>query len=155
MRRILSVFVVVALMLSASACGAIAEPEPTPIQLTTSNIHNYLEIDLGYLNHEQSTLMGLRHDEADITLSTYAVADGTFENVEISITIKLTQGWNCNSSDMAYDKDCPNNIVCEFRMPVTGSYTETHKVSALNTWLNLDYTSYVINSVSGTFIPAA
>ena len=159
MRRILSVFVVVALMLSASACGADAEPEPTPtaIQLTTSNFDEYLNYRITVTDDGYSSKDGVVYRNAKITFEIYPIASGSFENVEIDVALNhFTTGWYAAEYGGGIKEDFDKFIRTDFVIPTSGNYSETHTISSLAI-VNYDAPTAKVwfYSVSGTFIPAA
>lgn len=159
MKKCLAIILTLVLTLSLVACGG--EPtETTPtappeVQLTAHNIKDYLAFEFDYSEVESKTKYDFTFGYTDITMKSYAVSSGSFNNVEITVKIYLPFGWYVSSNDKAYDENNTDELVYSFRLPASGEYTTTHDLIASTVWSkpNSNTVSYVITSVSGTFVP--
>lgn len=159
MKKCLAIILTLVLALSLVACGG--EPKettptaPPEVQLTVDNINDYLAFEFDYSKVERETKLGISFGYTDITMKSYAVSAGSFNNVEITVEIPLTNGWSVSSSDEAYDKNNDEVLVCSFRLPASGEYTNTHDLIASMVYSDPDSNNvrYTITSVSGTFVP--
>lgn len=140
-----------AMLLSLCACSAGSKE----ITLTVDNIDDYLAFEFDYSKVEKEKKLGISFGYTDITMKSYAVSAGSFNDVKITVEIPLTNGWSVASSDEAYDENNPDVLTCSFRLPATGEYTNTHDLIAAVVYSNPDSNNikYTITSVSGTFVP--
>ena len=113
----------------------------TKVELTANNIEDYLAIELDD-----------RHDGyyQKLTITTYAVVGGSFNNTKITLKFDLAPGWSTNSDDS-------NELTCSIRLPASGNFTETYTLSFDASQYFDGYTEfdYIITAVSGSFDPAA
>lgn len=154
MKKIFALFLAVIMTLSLTACGG--ETKNKEIQLTTDNISNYLAFEFDYSKVERENTLGISFGYTDITMKSFAVSAGSFDNVEITVEIPLTNGWSVSSSDKAYDENNSEMVICSFRLPASGEYTDTHDLIAAMVYKDPDSSNikYTITSVSGTFTPS-
>lgn len=119
------------------------------IPLTVDNLEDYLAIEFDFSKDGYY---------ADVTMETFAVAAGGFNNVKISVEIDLPWGWVLSSGDEMYDGEETSNFSYTFRLPASGEYTETHHSTVSFSYDFVDPDgdiNYTITSVSGTFAPMA
>ena len=151
MKKLMALILTAALALCLAACGGTKE-----VELTKDNIEEYLDFDFDYSEVERQKTIGITFGYTDITCNTYAVQAGDFNNVEVTVEILLNNGWSVSSSDTAYDKNNPEILTMNFRIPVDGEYTKTHDLIASIVFQDPDAQNinYNITSVSGTFTPS-
>ena len=163
MKKTISLILLLVMGLSLWSCGGgskeivpdeLKEVETKEIELTVDNIKDYLAFEFDYSKVERQTKIGISFGYTDITMRSYAVSSGSFNNVEITVEIHLTNGWSVASSDEAYDRTNSEVLTCSFRLPASGEYTDTHDLIAAGVYSNPDSKNvyYTITSVSGKFI---
>ena len=155
MKKTISLLLAIILCLSLCACSD-GTKAPAEVELTVDNINEYLAFEFDYSKVERESKIGLSFGYTDLTLSTYAVAAGSFSNAEITVEIPLTNGWSVSSGDEAYDENNSDVLVCTFRIPASGTYTDTHDLIASVVFSDPDSSNirYTVTAVSGTFIPS-
>ena len=151
MKKTLLFVLSLAMLLSLCACGGGSKEIP----LTVDNIDDYLAFEFDYSKVERERKIGMSFGYTDITMKSYAVSAGSFNDVEITVEIPLTNGWSVTSSDEAYDENNDETLICSFRLPASGEYTDTHSLIASVVFSDPDSNNvkYNITSVSGTFVP--
>ncbi len=130
---------------------------PKSVELTTANIQSYLSISLEYSKPETHITMGITFGESNVSLKMYPVKGGTFENVELTVEVPVSGLWHVSSSDKAYDEANADTLICKIKLPASGTYDETHKISGIGSGGTIMDPSigsrFTIKSVTGTFIP--
>ena len=127
--------------------------KPKEIQLTTSNINEYLSIEGSYGKITRETKLGISFGYSDFTISIYPSVPGYFSNVEIELEINLTYGWDVSSSDPAFS-DNDGYLRTTIKLPANGTKEEVHDLIASMSYGNHSNSPYVkIVSVTGTFQP--
>ena len=151
MKKALSAILLAAALMALCACSS----EPEPVELTTDNIEDYLAFSFDYSDVERQTKIGISFGYTDLTLDCYAVASGSFTDASVTVESPLTNGWGVSSADKAYNPDDTETLVCSFRLPANGSYSETHDLIAAIAYSDPDVQNiaYTITEVSGTFTP--
>lgn len=158
MKKILALFVTIAMAFSMIACNA-SEPEntekdaPAEIELTEDNILDYLEVELTFSDFDYEYILYTYFSSGDVNIHTYAVEDGTFSQVRLVVrpvnipTYMGTQEWYPTG-------DSDADIEFEFRLPADGEYDSSINITCANNSGTLNGScDFEIVSVSGTFIP--
>lgn len=154
MRKSLVLLLATLMALSLIACGR--EAKEKEVQLTTDNISDYLAFEFDYSEVERQKKLGISFGNTDITMRSYAVAAGSFNGVSITVEIPLSNGWSVSSVDKAYNENNSEVLICSFRLPSSGEYTDIHHLIASMMYSDPDSRNvkYTITSVSGTFAPS-
>lgn len=150
MKKIVALLLTFVLCFALCACGG-----PKEVVLTRENIEEYLAFDFNYGDVERQKKIGLTFGYTDLNVKAYAISSGSFENVKITLSIPLNNGWSVSSSDSAYDKNNDETLTLSFNLPATGEYTSTHDLIASVAFSDPKNQNirYSITEVSGTFIP--
>lgn len=156
MKKRIVLLLVLIMTLSLCACGKDAgkknDDAPKEVELTTDNIEDYLAFTFDYAEvTKKNNVLGIPHGYTEITLSTYAVRGGTFNNVEITVEVPLSVGWEVSSSDKAYVEGDADTLTCSFRLPANGDYSETHDLSSITAIDPKTNVKYQITNVSGSY----
>ena len=151
MKKIIALLLAALLCFTVCACGG----APKTVELTTDNIEEYLSFNFAYGDVERQTKLGISFGYTDLTMKTYAISSGNFENVKITLSVPLKNGWAVSSSDSAYNKADSETLTITFTLPASGELTATHDLIASMVYSNPDNQNinYTITSVTGTFIP--
>ncbi len=161
MKKTLCILLTVLLTVALVSCDSAQTPaqsssanKPTTVQLTTSNITDYLSIEGIYGQTTRETQFGMSIGHSNFTFSINPVVPGDFYNTKIKLQVSLTWGWNVSSSDPAYS-DSDGYLTTTITIPTHGSKEETHDLIATIGYLNHDNQSVKIEvvSVEGTFMP--
>ena len=100
-----------------------------PKELSSSNINEYLSIDLSYGEYENHSLLGYGYRTLDVYLKTYPVAPVSFQNVEITVEISCPIAWETRSSDSAYNEADDSTMKFTIKLPADGKYEEVHGIT--------------------------
>ena len=153
MKRWIAVLLALVMVLGMVGCGGSAkEPEPTAppeltpeptkeIELTGDNLFNYLHVDISF-----------NKNEGTVTINTYPIVGGSFNNVKFIIHRQLTAPMSTgsysvymNDSAYKYVEGLPDSLevngesrpnpyknwlITVITLPADGKYTETHKIWA-------------------------
>lgn len=125
-----------------------SEEKSKRVQLTTNNIDDYLAIEI--------------NDRPDgyyqkLTIKTFAVAGGSFNNAKVTLKFTLAPGWSATSQTEPNISNEPEVFFCTFRIPASGDHTENHTLFFISAGDFPGYNDfeYVVTEVSGTFVPAS
>jgi len=178
MKKLLVLVLLIIMALGLCACGKkeisgvkqfTYDYEDTPIvesdnsiELTTSNLEDYLQIELSDANFDTHSQYGLMHYlSGDIVIDVYPVSSGSFENVTISLELSAPNKWFFLDKGSNYDetKTYPNEIEAEIKLHANGEGTYSYQIATENYGAYVynrieipsDY-SYQITSVSGTLV---
>ena len=167
MKKKLSIIVIVSLMLCLTACGSgnantnseSIVTEKKTVSLTNDNIKNYVNFDGSFTNGDYT--MGIvNYAEATLEFQAYPVADGDFNNVEITLVGTSNEHTFTYMNDMGNywhlsdaDRDA-KNIEITFTLGVDGRFSKNYSVECLNNTGKLSGNcDFRVISVSGTFEP--
>lgn len=124
------------------------------IELTEDNISSYLSINFSYSEMEETPFFD-SHTlySMDVVLNTYPTIGGSFNNVDITVTVPLedNMGWEVKGGDNAAKTSGDGYLSFSFRLPADGNYTESHGISSIFGVILNDDIQYKITDVSGTF----
>ena len=178
MKRVISFVMVLVVCLSLCACKeATVEPtvppttestEPKEIILTTDNINEYL-------------VMKVKFEGSTVSIETYPIVGGSFNNVELVLNVYLGDPWfkispndpsykysiaaipNVPEGDYWEDFSPENYVLTRIKLPADGKYTESHKFIS-TTWAHEDeeyeivygesiYRNGIITALSSEYFP--
>lgn len=161
MKKTVFVLIIFALIILGASCASQdltkvestnTSSESAPIELTTSNISDYLVIDGTYGTIERENQLRMSWGHSDFTISIYPSVPGDFYGVELVLKVKLTSGWDVSSDDAAFS-DNDGYLTTTIKLPANGSKEETHKLGAVLSYGNHDNQAVKIEivSVKGTY----
>lgn len=131
----------------------ISNIENQEIELTEDNISSYLSMDFSYSEMEETPFFSNTLYSMDVVLNTYPTIGGSFNNVDITVTVLLedNMGWEVDGGDNAAKTSGDGYLSFSFRLPANGNYTESHGISSIFGVILNDDIRYEITDVSGTF----
>lgn len=125
--------------------------EQEEIELTVDNIESYLSLDFEYSKIEETQIITATAYSTDVILNTYSTMGGSFNNVQITVTVLLENAWEVNPNDDAAETSGDGYLSFTFKLPANGDYTESHSIRSLLGVILKDDISYRITDVNGTF----
>lgn len=162
MKHILTIVLVLVISMSLCACGGAkkeeeASKEPQKVELTSSNIEDYLTFKANFINGRYENLLGImNYAKADMEVEAYSTVAGTYDNVEVTLKANMTEQDNYSLIDQWHLEDTEDNeIKITFKMPSSGEYEATYPVECTGSTQRLNgIRDFTVISASGTFIPA-
>lgn len=167
MKKALSLVLILTMCLSFCACGnsnnktkqkVLSTPETTTkksIRLTTDNIDDYIAIRGEYKNGKyHRDFLDYYISTADIDFQAYSIASGTFDNVEITVNVDLSEKEGALGNKWHLTNSESRNVEITFKMPANGEYSSTYSIECDRSTAKLSGSSKLeIVEVSGIFIP--
>ena len=163
MKKLIALMMALVMVLGMVGCGGSTQEPPKEIELTKSNILDYVQFDGEFTNWKYTSiytgLVGTA--EATLEFQAYPVASGKFNNVSITLVAtsddsSFTYGnrygnyWHLSDAD-----GDTNEIKIDFMLGIDGRFSKNYSVECSNNnsgKLN-GSCDFTIISVSGTFIP--
>lgn len=137
------------------------EESDNNIELTTSNIEDYLQIELSDENFDFNPIVGRSglYALADLIVDIYPTSSGSFENVNISLELSAPDGWRFCDGNYKWTEvyDYPKTKDIQITLRVNGEASCSYQIVSEKLFANSrstmpsDY-SYQITSVSGTLV---
>lgn len=177
MKKMLAILLLATLAISICACGSNGiklnedgyldtiiiednnnsyEESDNNIELTTSNIEDYLQIELSDANWDwHQDFYRNYYSCSDLIVRTYPITSGTFENVNITLELTAPDTWLfCDTEYKAHNIDTyPQSKEINIVLNKNGETTYSYVIVNSNASKVVPSTySYQITSVSGTLV---
>lgn len=163
LKKIGVVFLSLMMLFSIAACGsgesAVTEeesPEPTSIELTETNVGDYIAFEGEYTDSSYYKSWYYYISNSTVDFKAYSVVPGSFSNVEVTLRLVVDSEKEGMLNEKWHLIDTEDDVIeFTFRMPAGGEYSSSYEIECNRcAWALKGDCEFEIVSVSGTFTPS-